>query len=214
MKKVLICLAAFVFIFYGCDNKIQDNKYNQEEKQNSRTSIESLGKDASQYFKDDISSEKYVGRLIFDDIIEKEVTVNTKLIKSIDRGRIYTIYLDPIESVPEERLNIGHFYEQGGVLYKINLTEENIELLKSTGNLPEDSRIVCQEYEMKDELDEEKGFHQYININDDEINYHSYNNNTESGYYESFTWKKNIGLLSYRSGFGAERDSIELRLLE
>lgn len=35
---------------------------------------------------------------------------------------------------------------------------------------------------------------------------------TEKGYYESFIWKKGIGLWEYRSGYGARREHMEIFL--
>ena len=40
--------------------------------------------------------------------------------------------------------------------------------------------------------------------------YRSYNDLTETGYYERFVWEKGKGLIEYKSGFGAERDRIYL----
>lgn len=34
--------------------------------------------------------------------------------------------------------------------------------------------------------------------------------NGEIGYYEGFTWKENVGLINYYSGYGAQRDIINL----
>lgn len=49
-----------------------------------------------------------------------------------------------------------------------------------------------------------------LEVKGNERVYHSYNNQIETGFYESFIWEKNIGLISYESGYGAERDSIVL----
>ncbi len=60
----------------------------------------------------------------------------------------------------------------------------------------------------------EAGFHHYIDVENDEIIYHSYNNLTETGYYETFVWKIGVGLIQYKSGFGAERESIKLDIVK
>lgn len=76
-------------------------------------------------------------------------------------------------------------------------------------------RVICQEEELKDSLDEDqKGEHEYISINENQRQrqYHSYNNLVESGFYEAFVWEQNRGLVSYWSGFGAAKDGIELYL--
>lgn len=109
-----------------------------------------------------------------------------------------------------DRFHLGYFYIQKDkilllrepdILNKIK-TEEDIILY---------STVVCQNEELKDALkEEEKGFHQYILINGNKKEYHSYNNLVETGFYETFIWEKGVGLVSYRSGFGAEKDGIEL----
>lgn len=43
---------------------------------------------------------------------------------------------------------------------------------------------------------------------------HEYNNQVETGYYETIIWKKNVGITLYKSGYGAQRDSMEIELEE
>jgi hypothetical protein len=58
----------------------------------------------------------------------------------------------------------------------------------------------------------EPGWHHYVTVNGDIIESHSYDKQVESGYYETFIWEKGRGLIYYASGYGAERDSIELTI--
>ncbi|WP_156456271.1 hypothetical protein [Abyssisolibacter fermentans] len=168
----------------------------------------------SEYFRHDVVSMNYEGYFEFLDGYNKEVRLNIKLIEKLKNGRLFELYLDPLDGVPEERLCIGYFYVLKEKIYKIKPTEENLDMIKSKGTLPEDSIIVCQNTELPDDLEkEEKGFHHYIVVNDDEIEYHSYNNLVTTGYYESYTWKKDVGLICYQKGYGAGRESIELKLI-
>jgi hypothetical protein len=121
---------------------------------------------------------------------------------------------DSIEGVPNERLSLGYFYVQKDKIYKIQPTNENLSKLKTNEELQNDSVIVCQDKEIKDTLGkDEPGFHHYLEVNGDKREYHSYINQVSTGYYESFTWEKGKGLVNYRSGYGAEKDSIELQLI-
>lgn len=61
--------------------------------------------------------------------------------------------------------------------------------------------------------EDESGFHSYLEVKGDKREYHSYNNQVSTGYYESFIWEKGKGLINYRSGYGAESNSIELQLI-
>jgi len=125
---------------------------------------------------------------------------------------LYELKLSSIKDIAQKRLSLGYFYVQKDRIYKIDPTKENLDRLKNK-ELPKDRVIVCQNEEVKDTLgEEETGWYHYIEVNGDKREYHSYNNLVSTGYYEAFTWEKGRGLVGYRSGFGAERDSIELEL--
>jgi len=77
--------------------------------------------------------------------------------------------------------------------------------------LPLDGYIVCQNEELKDPLDENvKGWHHYIKVDGDKRESHYYNTAVDTGYYENMIWERGKGLISYRSGYGALREAIEL----
>lgn len=129
-------------------------------------------------------------------------------------GIIYKLKIQPIRGVSEERLLLGLFYIQKDKIYKIEPTEENIEIIRKENKIPTESNIVCQEGEIKDNLkQEQKGYHQYLLVKEDLREYHSYNNMVESGYFETFIWERNIGLKYYKSGYGAKFSLVELELL-
>ncbi|WP_455718672.1 hypothetical protein [Anaerosporobacter sp.] len=167
------------------------------------------------FFKSNISQLNYSGKFLYDDIIEKDVKLNINELANLKNGKLYELKLEPIESVPNDRLSLGYFYVQKDKIYKIEPTEENLNKLKTSEELPINSVVVCQDIEKKDTLrNDELGLHQYLRIIGDKREYHSYNNQVSTGYYESFTWEKGKGLINYRSGYGAERDSIELQLID
>ena len=77
--------------------------------------------------------------------------------------------------------------------------------------MPLDGYIVCQNEELKDPLDENvKGWHHYIKVDGDKRESHYYNTAVDTGYYENMIWERGKGLISYRSGYGALREAIEL----
>ncbi|MCY9592112.1 hypothetical protein [Paenibacillus chitinolyticus] len=156
---------------------------------------------------------KYKGQFLFDDIVEKDVILKINVVDNLKYGKLYELKLDPIESVPNERLSLGYFYVQKDKIYKIEPTKDNLIKLKSSEELPSGSVIVCQEQEIKDTLSKnEPGWHHYLEVNGDKREYHSFNNQVSTGYYESFIWESSKGLINYKSGYGAERDSMELQL--
>lgn len=165
------------------------------------------------FFNSNIRHVNYKGAFLFNDIIKKDIKLNINEVANLKYGKLIELKLDYIEGVPNDRLSLGYFYVQKDKIYKISPTQENLKKLKASEEMPNNSSIVCQDQEMIDTLKEdERGWHQYIKVNGNRIEYHSYNNQVETGYFERFTWEKNKGLIFYQSGYGAGRDSIELQL--
>ncbi|GMQ58367.1 hypothetical protein AN1V17_27620 [Vallitalea sediminicola] len=223
MKKALVIIFAIVIIVISfliannISNDKNESNYDDNSKISSQTDTKITDKEIVNpyFFTNNISEQNYKGKFLFDDIIEQDVTLNINELANLKYGKLYELKPDPIEGINDERLNLGYFYVQEDKIYKIEPTEQNLDMLKTNEELPEDSVIVCQDTQIEDSLDDnEQGFHHYLNVNNDEREYHSYNNQVSTGYYESFTWKKDIGLTNYRSGYGAENDSIELQLVE
>ncbi len=227
MKKIAILFVSLItFLACGCESNfssegnsnlsdiiktepvIKADTTNLTEEESSNSSLVVI---LNPYFIDD-DSISLNGSFLFDDDIEKEVALRINQITTLKEGRLFELKIDPIEGIPDDRLNLGYFYEQKDKIIRILPTEENLKGLKNDNVIPPDSVIVCQGDEIKDKLSQaEKGWHQYIEINADKCEFHSYNNQVDTGYYESFTWEKNKGLVYYQSGYGAGRDSIELQ---
>lgn len=71
--------------------------------------------------------------------------------------------------------------------------------------------IVWAKNEVSDKLlEDQKGSHNSIKIEGKEVKYSHYNNQVETGYYERITFTKEKKLEEFVSGFGAERDLIQL----
>lgn len=75
--------------------------------------------------------------------------------------------------------------------------------------------IVWAKNEVSDKLlVDQKGSHNSIKIEGKEVKYSYYNNQVETGYYERITFTKEKKLEEFVSGFGAERDLIQLEGIE
>jgi len=59
---------------------------------------------------------------------------------------------------------------------------------------------------------DEEGWRESIVYDGFMCEYRGYNTLVETGFYECFIWEKGKGLIMYKSGFGAEKDDIELNL--
>ncbi len=221
MRKILVIILLCALTIIGCENisNVQNSDLDNniivveedviDQSESEKNDYESF------YFVDDITSTKYEGQFVFHDIIRTEIVINEEVLLNAENGRFIKLFLDGIDGVPDERLLIGYFYEKNEMIYKITPTEANINLIVVKGELPEESIIVCQRESLDDALSEtEAGFHHYIDVENDEIIYHSYNNLTETGYYETFVWKIGVGLIQYKSGLGAERESIKLDIVK
>jgi|InofroStandDraft_1065614.scaffolds.fasta_scaffold80913_2 hypothetical protein len=87
------------------------------------------------------------------------------------------------------------------------------EIMGSEEKIMSAGTVVCQEQEKRDILGAgENGWHEWIVVDDEQREYHSYNNLTETGFYEQFIWERGYGLIYYMSGFGADKDRMELAL--
>jgi len=156
----------------------------------------------------------YNGKFSFsEEGISMEVSLHINFIQSLQNGSLYKIICDPVADVPSERLNLGYFYVEKDKIYSIDdPTMEKIKSVTET-NLKKSGIIVCQSTAIPDPLNSNtEGFHHYVDVTGDIVEYHSYNNSVETGFYESFTWEKGIGLTSYNSGFGAGSEEINLEL--
>lgn len=226
-SKRLIILFVFAILlsglFSGCgqsdiipdqggDANISNPPLQDDLPANANNSIEEV-KDNLFFFKDNVLQMSYDGSFLFEDDVKKEVKLNIVELVNLKNGKLYELRLQDVEGVPDERLSFGYFYVEKDKIYKMEPAKENIDVLKAGEELPNGSVVVCQDEEIKDSLEkDEPGWHYYLEISGDRREYHAYNNQVSSGYYESFIWEKNKGLIGYRSGYGAERDSIELQL--
>jgi hypothetical protein len=231
MKKLLTIIIAVAFLLTsGCtktnsipnasnqgsdvNNLKQSTQADLTTGQTNASSITNTTASNLFFFKNKDLKLNYKGTFLFGTIVEKDIKLNINELVNLKYGKLYELKLDPIKGVPDERLSLGYFYVQNDKIYKIEPTKENISKLKTSEELPNDNVVVCLDKEIKDTLGKnEAGFHHYLEVKGDKREYHSYNNQVSTGYYESFTWEKGKGLTNYQSGYGAERDSIELQLI-
>lgn len=208
MKKLVFCLVIIACLLSSCTNK---------ERGRSNLTLSKENNVSNDFFsKSKIESLKFKGRFSFIDegVIERIVKLHVEEIAKMESGTVYELKVEPVDNVPKERLVLGYFYVEREKIYKILPTKEHKNSLKKKV-LPEESTIVCQEKEIVDSLSKkQKGEHEYLSVNGEQREYHLYNDKVTTGYFESYIWKRNVGLLFYNSGYGAERDLVELKLLE
>ena len=132
-----------------------------------------------------------------------------------ENGILYTLMIESDAeaagrySYGEDRFFLGYFYVTEDKIYRMD--EAGMEAgIKNEKEFPAKGTVVCQETGKEDPLKAERGWHEKITVDGAVCTYRSYNDFTETGYYESFVWEKGKGLIEYESGFGAEKDHIYL----
>ena len=163
------------------------------------------------FFNEGVLKAKYKSSFSFftDDSLPSEVELLVIELSRFESGVLYELKINYEENFASrdyngwDRFHIGYFYVE----------EDKITMIRHSDVL-EERKVVCQEEEKEDVLNkDEKGWHEYILADDNRREYQGYNNLTETGFYETFVWEKGKGLVEYRSGFGAEKDGVWLKLI-
>ena len=166
----------------------------------------------NKYFYEEASAEHTytVEKFFFEDV--DDITVKSELLASYEGGNVYSVDIQ-YEDIQEryfdtaDRYDIGTFYVTKDNIYLLN----HVEGVPSEEDFLSNGIIVCSDngseqnptdYEVK------------IEINEDNHKCSFWNPLVETGYYCNMIWTKDKGLTYFRSGFGAERDPIEISLKE
>lgn len=223
-KKVItiIILVCVILSMCGFKRFVQKATLTLEKQQEVET-INVSKINNNNFFCEDITKEKvyYVRHSFFTDVIPDEILLQITMASQYENGKLYRVKCDFDKDFPGryelgyDRFSLGYFYIQdnGDTIYRIREEDMTDEVMDSEEKIMLAGTVVCQEKEKKDILgDGENGWHEWIVVDNDRREYHSYNNLTETGFYEQFIWEPGYGLIYYTSGFGAESDMIEMTL--
>ena len=141
---------------------------------------------------------------------DKYVDLKVKKLASYENGDVYRITIDH-EDCPEryyygvtDRFILGTFYVTADKIYVIDGRDD----IPTEEEFLSVNKVVCAEEDSKVNPDGEAielthgGYTCFCS---------KYNTLTESGFYFNYRWKKNEGLVYFRSGYGAEGDPIEIK---
>ncbi len=146
----------------------------------------------------------------------EQVQIQVEQVEQWENGILYTMMIesdtedDSRYFYDRDRFFLGYFYVSEDKIYRIDENKMEEVNIKNEEDFIARGTVVCQEMGKEDSLKEEKGWHEEIMVEGTVCTYRSYNDLTETGYYERFVWEKGKGLIEYKSGFGAERDRIYL----
>ena len=240
-RITIFILALIMIILISCTNlstkdeeNVRDNPANLNNSFFTSTNDSMVASEVTNpfFFKDGEKIISYKG--IFAAGMEGELLeCNIKLkIVSLGRcqnGKLYNIRVDPSDSALRElsehdgywgdldywtdHLNLGYFYVAADKIYKLTMID-NLDMIMIDENKSQHYYITCQDEELIDMRDpDENGWHHYIRVNGNQRESHFYNTAVETGYYEHITWENEVGLVRYASGYGAEREKIELNII-
>ena len=150
----------------------------------------------------------YDAELLFDTAEHAKAKVEIEIVDETSDYQIIRMSIGNWKelNIPEDRKEIGMFYcANNDVIYKI---DEPAEFDNST-----QGTIVASPESMETDITHngsggiEKST---VTLRGNICVYQYTNGLIETGYYESFVWEKNSGLIEYRSGFGAQAGEIYL----
>ena len=207
-RKILYLTICMCYVFFGCF-KNEDIEIDTTKKQEVKNPYFTVLQNEDKVFHGSVFFDS------FGDITVPKCNFEVECLKiaNLKKGTLYQIKIhnDTKYVIPEKRLTMGYFYVQQDKIVRIwenenepwNISEECINKLKKYDSVPKYSVVVCQNANVEDCLNEgEEGWHYYLESTGDECTSHLwYQYPQHSGYWESFKWKKNKGLISYRSGF-------------
>ena len=223
MKRVLVLLVFAIILFGGCTNvreDIEGTKINEnsEYPEIPEPIVEPVSENNQFFFQNICEPIYYEATYTFAD--SKDLPDRIALIvterEKTESGILYEMRLDYNKEFSGrdyfgwDRFWLGYFFVQGQEIYLLR-NEKLSDIIGNEKELINRGTLICNYEGVSDELGEE-GWHSYITVDGNRREYHSYNNGTETGFYEAFIWEQGKGLISYRSGIGAEGDAIELQL--
>lgn len=143
--------------------------------------------------------------------VTRDVYVDFLPVAAFEHGILYE--MNTKESLPIVRFPL-YLYVEKNKIYRTWITSDELNNLKSEKQLLQDATLVCQNDGLPDRLTKDQpGEHSSIEKEGKLRESHFYNvneNGDMSGYWESFLWEKDKGLMHYRGGFDAEAEMIEL----
>ncbi len=197
-KKCLLILLLVICFLSGCSNI--------------------RGSEGTNYFfRQGTSSWTYEGRFLNPSMQIEQIELSVIEVKHFKEGNLYELMWNCSEDVQdrygEDRQYLGLFLVLHDCIYLIRDRDAKEEL-KTVEEFKDIGTLVCKKYGKEDILGEnERGWHEYISVEDNKSEYHGYNSLIETGYYESFVWEIGKGLIEYKSGYGAGSDAIEVYLI-
>lgn len=163
----------------------------------------------------------------FDYIYDGRISLKSKIVQTFDDGCLINAYIvkpSGIE-IPPKRLSIGYFFIQKDKIVRLiddknnpwNIKEETMNRFLENRKLPADSQVVCSEQEILDKKSNgnNKGWHSSLSIDKDKRVFNcifkkSNNEKKHSYFWETFIWKKDVGLIEYMCGYKEGVDFIWL----
>ncbi|MCM1233634.1 MAG: hypothetical protein NC489_26265 [Ruminococcus flavefaciens] len=163
------------------------------------------------FFADDTDGKIYDANFSFDNVYDliEEVELQVICVAKEKQGIVYQLRIagvDAEEDYMKSRFELGFFYVTNDKIYLYRGNE-----IPKEQDFLANGIIICQEDSKEEELRDD-GTRDYIEYDGRQCYYGSYNTLTDTGFYETFVWERGVGLIQYKSGFGAAGEEITITL--
>ena len=202
-KRILVIGFIFVLILSGCGSNVKDNVSDE-------MSQMSFSAPAEEDYLDIISraevseAEKKFDKEIVDKYICPDKYENYEYSITLDQMYDKTTDGSFVNATTQTKLLINgrsdDIYHFQIIDYRLDFDRADLQTFRI-----EDGKIT---------LMNNPGMKQRYEVKGDTIEMGFWNDLVETGYYMTFIWKENVGLVKFRSGYGAGRDSIEIELIQ
>ena len=153
--------------------------------------------------------------LFIDDIdMLEQVELIYETVEEDEDGSLYLIRIDYDEDFiardyyGHDRTRLGYFYVTDAIVYFVDELDVDSEMTIDTVKLQ--GKIIYAEQEYYETLGIIAKENDYLEFANGNCIYHYYTQDDENGYYRTVGWNKEQGLVMFRNGFGALRDSIAI----
>lgn len=146
-----------------------------------------------------------------DNFWEDGNTFTAELTRYIDGSKVTKLCVVLVKEKAENKYDVTIRCDFNKKYDDINIGTFNVTKNNIIKDVDGEKEVVWSDKEVPDKISkDEKGKHKSIDIEDEMIKYAYYDNSVETGYYEQITFSKEKGLEEFVSGYGAERDLIQL----
>ncbi len=159
----------------------------------------------------------YSGEFYFDDFIKEDGTVQIDLVEKLEDGYVYKMHINTTAKLSGEE-DVFFYVTNNEIRIFRSSKEPSFEntcyadfVAEGKENLSKYTQLICTADDI--DLSDDK-MEMYIENDGDICTFVTVNHGVETGFYQRILFKKDVGLVKYRRGFGAQRDHMDIVIKE